>query len=150
MAKVQAALSKAVGRGLMEDVCVLMSPFSWTDLNDDLSALRRYSKDTKAEMTLGTTSISFYGVNGGRLELVPHPMVKAGEAFVLPERRFKRIGSSDTTSRISGVDGQGENFFIELEGSAAVRLRAFWDQAIICSHPARCVKISNITNVSGP
>lgn len=150
MAKLQAALSKAVGRGLNEDVVVFMSHYTWTDFNDDLSALRRYAKETKAEMTLGTTSIKFYGVSGGSMELVPHPMVKAGECYVIPVSRCRRIGSTDTTSRLQGVDGQENSFYQELESKAGIRLRCYWDQALISTQPAKLVKISSIVNESGP
>jgi hypothetical protein len=150
MGKLQAALTRAVVRGLMEDVTALVSTYSWTDMNNDLAALRRYQEDTKSEMTAGTNSLKFYGSNGGTIEVVNHPMVKAGEAFLLPTKRYKRVGSSDTTFQLPGVDGQEPNFFQELESSAGVRLRCYWDQALISTMPAKSVKITAIDPESDP
>jgi hypothetical protein len=101
-------------------------------------------------MTAGTNSLKFYGCNGGSLEVVNHPMVKAGEAFLLAPKRFKRVGSTDTTFQLPGVEGQEPNFFQELESSAGVRLRCYWDQALISTAPAKCVKITGIDPESDP
>lgn len=145
MSKIQAAVSNAVVRGLMEDVNVYMSTYSWTDLNNDLAALRRFADSTKTEADLGTNKITFYGANG-KLSLVAHPMVKAGEAFILPIKRFQRVGSSDVSFRLPGMPL--DNFFRQLESQAGVELRCYFDQALICKTPARCVKITNIDNAS--
>lgn len=146
MNKVQAALTSGVVRGLMEDVDVFMSTWSWTDLNNDLAGLRRYTESTKTEADLGTNKITFYGANGGKLSLQAHAMCKAGEAFILPLKRFKRIGSSDVTFQLPDMP-QGQ-FFRHLESSAGVELRNYFDQGLICRTPAKCVKITNIVNTS--
>ena len=151
MSKLQAAISKAVGRGLMEDVVAVMSPYTWTDINDDTAGLRRFAQSTKSELDLGTSGvIKFYGVNGGSVELVSHPMAKAGQALVFPPKRFLRVGSTDTTSRLVGIEGQEQNFYQELESSAGIRLRCVWDQVLMPRQPAKCVAITGIVNESGP
>ena len=144
LSKVQAGLTSAVVRGLMDDVDCYVSVYSWTDLNNDLAALRRYPNDTRGEFQQGTNNIVFHGANGGSITLIPHPMVKAGEAFIVPKNNVMRIGSTDATFRLPGVDGQQENFFQELESSAAVRLRCYWDQALIATKPAKLVKLTGI------
>lgn len=150
MAKVQSALVKAVTRGgLAEDVKVCVSPYTWTDLMVDLAALRRFADDTKREMSLGTHSIRFYGVNGRTIEMAPHAMVKAGEAFLGPMRTLKRVGSTDVTMRLD-VTSQGEGFFRELTDNAGFEIRNFSDQASVITRPALWTKITNIVNNSLP
>lgn len=139
-AKIQAALTKAVVRGLMEDVDVLCPTYTWTDVMNDLSALRRFASETKTEMKLGTNSIEFHGANGGTLSLVNHIMVKAGDLFIVPPKRMRRVGSAEITFRIPGVESQEDAMFQELESKAGVRLRCMWDQALVSTHPARVVK----------
>jgi len=150
MGKIQAALTKAVVRGLQEDVQVLVSVYGWTDLNNDLSALRRYTEETKTEMTLGTNSICFYGANGGKLEIIPHAMMMAGQFKIQPFDRMKRIGSSDVTFKIPGATGQNANMFTELSDAAGAQLRCYADQAIILTSPAKAVAGSGIVNHSLP
>lgn len=145
MSKVQSAVSNAVVRGLMEEVNVYLSTYTWTDLNNDLAALRRFADSTKSEADIGTQKITFYGANG-KLNLKAHPMVKAGEAFIIPTKRFQRVGSSDVSFRLPGMPL--DNFFRQLESQAGVELRCYFDQAIIGLTPARCVKITGIDNAS--
>lgn len=147
MAKIQNAITGAVvNGGLMKDVSVLLSPYAWTDLNNDLAALRRYSESTKTEADLGTKSIKFYGGNGS-IELLPHPMVKAGEAFVLPFDQLVRIGSSDVTFRLPGA-GDNYDFVQQLAGKAGFEMRCYFDQALMPKAPAKLTKITNIDNAS--
>ncbi len=149
MSKLQAAATAALVRGLKGSCKVRLSPYAWTDLNNDLSALRRYADSTRQEMDAGTQSIKFYGVTNGTMELVPHAMVKAGEAFLGQDETLKRIGSTDITFNL-GVPGQEESFFQELPSNAGVQLRTFSDQALIITEPAKWVKISGILNASLP
>lgn len=146
MSKVQAAVSAAVvNGGLMEEVTVLLSTYSWTDLNNDLAALRRFADSTKNDLDIGTQNITFYGPNG-KMVLLPHPMVKAGEAFCLPLKYFRRVGSSDVTFQLPDMP-QGQ-FFRHLTDSAGIELRNYFDQAILCVRPARASKITTIANSS--
>lgn len=150
MAKLTAAAAKSVVKGGMRDLKAYVSTYSWTDLNNDHAALRRFNDSTKGGLDLGTTggdnNITYFGPNG-KLEVCPHPMVKAGEAFIIDPSTFKRIGSTDTTFNL-GVPGQQPNFFFELQSNAGVGLRCYWDQAIICAKPNTAVKVTGITNTA--
>lgn len=147
LAKINAALSKAVVRGLMEDVVCFLSVFTWSDLMNNLMTLRRFAESTKREVEIGAQSIKLYGLTGS-IELVPHPMVKAGECFLVPPKRLKRIGSTDSTFRLKG--SKNDNFFFELAGNAGVGVRNYWDQAVVPTQPAKMVKITTIVNDSLP
>lgn len=144
----QAAMSRATVRGLMEDVTVLVSTYTWTDLMNTLGSNRRFNDNFgNKEMPSGSNSIKFYGLNGA-MEIVPHPMVKAGDAFVVPMNRCLRIGSTDITFRLP--DAGPDRFVRQLTDQAGFEIRNYFDQGLIITHPARCVKISNITPTSGP
>lgn len=145
MSVFQRAVTKAVVRGLMEKVSVLVSPYTWTDMNNDLAALRRFGQSTKSELDIGTEAITFYGANG-EMEVIQHPMVKAGEAFVLPFQHMRRVGSSDVTFQLP--DLPMGRFFRHLTDNAGVELRNYFDQGLISVRPARLVKVTGIDNAS--
>ena len=150
MAKLTAAAAKSTVRGGMRDLKAYVSTYTWTDLNNDHAALRRFGDSTKGGLDLGTkgddNSITYYGPNG-KLEICPHPMVKGGEAFLLDPSTFRRVGSTDTTFNL-GVPGSEPNFFQELPTKAGVGLRCYWDQALICARPNTAVKVTGIVNTA--
>ncbi len=143
MAKVLEASSKATVLGLKEDVLVLLSPQSWTDLNNELAAQRRLDNSySSMKIESGTEGITYYGVNG-KMEIIAHPMIKDGEGFIVPMKRLKRVGSTDITfSR----PGNKNSFFRELENSAGFELRAYCDQQLFLEAPGMAVKLSGITH----
>lgn len=145
MSKVQNLVTLAVARGLMEDVDILLSPFAWSDLNNDAAALRRFAESTKAGLDLGAKKIEYYGTNGGVIRLHPHPMVKAGDALCVPLSRLRRIGSTDVTFELEG-SGLSDKpaFFRPLTDAAGFELRCYWDQALIMTAPAKGVYASGI------
>ena len=144
-ATVNATAGRIASRGGMGKLIARVPPLTWADLNDDLAALRRYAAAVKSEADLGTQSLKFYSQTG-ELEIRPHPMVKAGEAFVTMDSYFKRIGSTDISFRLPGVQGQQPRFFRELDGTAAFELRGWWDQALVTFKPACHAKITGIVN----
>jgi len=133
-------------RGGMGKLCTYVSPYTWTDLNNDQAALRRYTSDTRGEITLGTQSIKYFGVQG-ELELKPHPMVKAGDAFAVNPRQLSRPGATDITFSL-GIEGQQERFFRELENNAGVEIRCYWNQGLMNKRPPCHGYISGINNAS--
>jgi hypothetical protein len=132
MGKIHGLVNKAVVRGLTGDVTVLVSNYSWVDMMNDLAGLRQYGADTRKEMQLGTNSLVFHGVNGGKMEILPHPMLMASHIIAFQEDKLRRIGSTDVTFRLPGGP---ENFFMDLEGKAACRLRCYSDQTLLCTSP---------------
>jgi hypothetical protein len=142
LAAAHSAVTDAAVRGGLGDMVVLLNTYSWQDLIDDQGALRRYKDNAKAEYVQGAESIKFYGSNGGCLEFVPHPMVKAGDAFGFCTEDWLRGGESDITQKLPGADN--EDFFHELADSAGFETRNFSSQFLLCKRPARQVKISNI------
>lgn len=143
LAKCQAAAAKAVNKGLMDKLTVLVSPTTFGQLVSDQAALRSYdSKYSPAQGENGFESLTFHGVNG-TLEFVSHPFVKEGDAFGLALDQVKRIGSVDVSF---GVPGMDEQFFTLVSGKNAVELQCMADQAIFVEKPAHNIYFSGITN----
>jgi len=143
--KLQNAVAIAVGRGLMEDVDILVNPKTWGNLLNEQTALRRYDGSfNTATTTNGSKAIEFYGQNG-KMRIHSHPFVKEGEAFVLPLKRAKRIGASEITFTLDSKYGEGM-IFRQLDGQAGFEYRLYSNQTMFIETPAKCVKVTGIVN----
>lgn len=143
MTKILSATAKAVGRGLREDVVVLVSPTTWQNLNADQAALRHYDQSyspSKAEG--GFEAITYHGQNG-KIEVMSHAMVKEGEGFIFPKKRLKRVGAQDLSFK---TPGRQDEIFLHLSDKNAYELRIYGNQALFCEAPAKCVKLTGIVN----
>jgi hypothetical protein len=58
---------------------------------------------------------------------------------------WMRVGSSDISFK---RPGQGEDFFKDLDSAAGYELRAYTDQCVFSSSPARNVLITGIVNAT--
>jgi len=145
-ARIVDAVIDACNQGLDEDVLVLTSYESWSDLMVEQAALRKYdSKYEVNEAVNGTEGLKFHSVNG-EICIKPSRFVRRGDTFILAESDWKRIGSTDITMRIPGLDdGQ------LLQGPVTQNIfnfRSYSDMALICLAPARSVYISGIDPAS--
>lgn len=143
--KIMDSTVRAVGRGLQEDLTVYISPKQWNVLASDASSLRRLDSSYKKEKFVnGVDSLEFYAANG-KLKIEAHPMVKNGDMFMIPLKKFKRIGSTDITfDRVGGGVAKGQ-YFRDMETKAGYELRTYSDFALICEAPARCIYGSGFT-----
>lgn len=140
MSKVLSAVSKAIGKGgLSEECIVLVNPKTWNNLNSDQAALRQYVDD-KSEAKSGFEAITYRGPNG-KISVIAHSYVKEGEAFVLPPKRVKRVGSQD----LSFINPTGQ-VFMAVPDKNAFECRIYGNQSIFVETPAKCVKITGIVN----
>lgn len=141
-AKLQDAVGRAANKGLMEKVLVLVSPKAWSVLNADQAALRMFDSSYSGKKSEnGAQALTFHGLTGP-MEIVAHPLVKDGDAFVLPEDSLMRVGSTDLSFGIPGFD---EQFFRLVDGYNAVELQCYCDQAIFIERPAHAVMLTGIT-----
>lgn len=142
MSKVLKGVAKAVGKGgLSEDAVLLVSSLTYENMNADLAALRVLDSSYKLEKgENGVTGIVFH-CQSGKIKIVAHPMVKEGEAFLVPENGMKRIGATEITFGF----GDGE-YFEKLEGNAGYQLIVQYDWCVLIEKPAKCVKYTGITN----
>lgn len=145
LSDIYAGVSKAVGRGLSEDVTAYVNPDTWKDLSSDLAAMRTLdSSYSSSNQKNGQESITYFGQNG-KIEIVSHNCVKGGDCFIVPLKRIKRIGASDIRFRPFGGSAD-ERFFLELSDNAGYELRTYSDQAVFIERPAATVKITGFTN----
>jgi hypothetical protein len=144
VAKILNAVALAVSKGgLMEEASVLLSPRTYMNLAGTITDLRRQNGGQKEITGIGGfENIQLMGPNG-KLNLVPHAYVKEGEAFVVPFKRFKRVGSQEFSFETPGRAGE---LFLHVPDRNAYELRLYGAQAIICTQPAKCVKLTGIVN----
>ena len=150
-AKLANAAITSVTKGGMGDLTALVSHYAWTDINNDEAGSRRYTDDYGGEFVNGADRLTYYGPNGGKLEVMPHPMMPAGNAVLINPTDWRRIGSSEPTFELPGRGSMGNPMFLtERQDENAWEFRRWWDQASICKRLGRQVLITNITNSSGP
>jgi len=142
MAKVLNGSSKAAERGCEEDMTLICNPSTWANLNSDQSALREYDGSYGKDAENGFGGIK-YNTATGKVNVVSSIYCKQGEAFLFPEKRFKRIGTTDVTFN---RPGQSEKVFLELPSAAGFELRCRSAQTLFCERPAYCVKFTSIVN----
>lgn len=129
--------------GLMEEADIVLSPKTFTNLSGTMTDLRRQNGGQKeTEGIAGFETITLMGPNG-KLSLVPHPMMKEGECFLVPMKRLKRIGTQEFSFETPGRKGE---LFLHVPDANAYELRLYGAQALICETPAKCVKGTGIVN----
>lgn len=141
--KMLQGLDLPVNRGLMADVIAYVSPKSWTDMQNDLSALRQYSDKAGGSMEQGAESLRYFGQSGS-IEIVPHIFMKPSEAIVFPKGKLNRIGASETTFNPPGQ--AKESFFENLPDHAGWGIRCYWNLALFTHCPAQFLLIDGIVN----
>jgi hypothetical protein len=144
LGKVLAAVNKGVAKGgLDEEVDLLISVDTWTDLADSFSASRMLdSSYSTAEGKNGVARVVYTGANG-QINVVIHPMVKASEGFIVPMGRCKKVGSTDVTL---DVPGKGAELFSIKDGYNGVQFWTYSDWQFFCEKPALITKITTIVN----
>ena len=140
--EVQKAVAAAVGRGLDEDVTILVNVNTWANLNSDQAALRQYVNSTTTFQN-GASELVFMSQNG-KLTIKPHLFVKEGDAFVVPMAQLKRIGATDVTFDLPGTD-KGR-IFIQNPSTLSFEYRCYSNQALFLATPAKAVYINAIVN----
>lgn len=123
-----------------------VSPMTWTDLNNNVAALRKFTESTKGGADFGTGKITYYSNVGSAIELVSHPMVKGGEFFMGFASTAVRGGVSEPSFDVNKDTGQNPRFLRELADHAGFEVRIFWDQFLIIRRPRAWVKGTGIVN----
>lgn len=119
-------------KGCDEDLLMLVPIKAFQAIVSDQAALRDHGADYSPDkMENGAGRISFYGATG-KIEIVPHPMMKRGECVMFPVRWTYLIGSSKMTQRIN--DRSGDMFF-DLESYSAVEMRIYAEWTVFCEKP---------------
>lgn len=140
--KIYEGLVPAVGKGLMEDVIVVVSPATFATLANDEASLRRYTAKT-SKGDRGVDSIQFVGANGS-IEILIHPMVREQEAMAFPVKRAERIGASDLSFKTPG--NSNGDMFLQLSDQTGYEARLYSEQSIFLPCPAKTVLWTGISN----
>lgn len=141
--KLQQAVALGVSRGLDEGVLSLVSPVTFADLVNEQAGARRYDssyKSSKAEN--GSEALTYWGPSG-KIEVIAHPFVHQGEAFVFPAPELIKVGPLDKIE--PALPGMGDLVFQSpLTGS--YELRTFSDMGLLLCTPAKATWINSIKN----
>jgi len=144
MAKVLSGVSKAVQRGLDEDVVCLVNPSTWSDLASNLAALRRFDGSySKSKASNGSEVLEYISQNG-TIKIISYNIVKEGDCFIFPVAKAMRIGAWDLS--LNDPTRSSEEIFFTIPAKAGVGVRAYTNQAIFLEAPAQAVYISGIVN----
>ena len=141
--KIIQALAAGANRGLDEDVTLWVHPQAWSDLAGDLAGLRRYGGEVETAKQ-GFKTIRFAHMTGD-VTVIGHGMVKEGEGYMLPMKRFSRIGAQDVSFKTPGRN-PGDDIFWHDPAKAGFSYRLYTNQAVFCDQPCKCVKLTGIVN----
>lgn len=143
LGKIFVGVAQGVAKGLQSDLLVLVNPKTFANLNSDQSALRRYGVESKGKN--GFEYLEFFSGNG-KISIRTHLFLKEGDAFGLPVRYLKRIGSTDVTFKLPNADP--DQVFLHLPDKSGYELRCRSEQAIFCEKPAQMIYWKNIVNAT--
>jgi hypothetical protein len=145
--KLNQAIAKMVGKGLGEDIEMLVNPITWTDMAQDVLAQRMFDQSYESgKAVLGSAQLEFVS-QSGRVSVIPHNMVKQGKAYLGPiSKRMERTGSTDITmTQPGGMDGM-DKIFIWSQLYHGFEVRAQSDQSLFTKTPGRFAVIDGIVN----
>jgi hypothetical protein len=141
--KLNAAAARAVEKGLDGKLLAIVNPRGWANMLSDQAALRMYDQSySSAKTETGSKALLFHSQNG-EIEIEPSIYVKEGYAYLISLEDWSRVGSTDMTFK---RPGQTDEFFRDLENSAAYELRLYSDQALFCCAPGKSVLVKDIVN----
>lgn len=150
--KVSEGIAKAYGRGLLGKMKLYVSPVTFSTMFPDFKTVKsvdtfssRVFNDESQVKTLehGVNAIKFF-INSVEVEVIASPYVKEGYAFGLSDEGWVRVGSRDLSL---GTPGMPEgSYWMQAQDYSALELRAFTDQALFCTKPARQILFYNINN----
>ncbi len=143
-AKVVKGLAKALPKGGEGAWKIYTHPESWQDLVNEGEAARTFGGDQwkPAGIERGTESIKFFSV-AGQVEIIPSTYVKRGDTFaLLQDGSWKRIGSTDITMRVPGMEN--DQVFVPIADAGGFEVRCYKDFAWFCDRPAASVYYSGI------
>ena len=140
---IQRGVAQVSGKGFgKRDMTVIVNTKAWVSLMNEQMALRSYDQSYKnSEVETGAQMIKFHSQNG-LIKIVASNFCKEGYAYGLAESDFMRIGINDVDFKdpITGED----KYFRHLDNQHGVEVRAYSDQALFTSTPARLIQFAFI------
>lgn len=148
--KISQAAAQLVAKGGQGDFICLVSPWAWTDINNQEAANRRYISDG-GNFVNGGDKLVFMGPNGGTLTVMQHCMMPAGNAVLLDFDDWHRVGTSDPTFDIPGAGNLSVPMqLVPLPDQTGLQFVRYWNQAPYCERLARQCLLTGIVNTSLP
>lgn len=142
--KLEAAACLPGDRGLAgEDMTVLVPLRSFKDVLTEQAAARRYGDVKGKKMDNGAEVLEFYSPTG-TMDIIPHPLMKAGEAVLYPSDNLFRIGSSDLTFQLPGQDEGTYIMSAPISGQAGYFTSIFADNTIASDTPGHGCLITGV------
>lgn len=141
--KLQKAITLPGDKGLMGEDCTVLVPLtSFSDLLTEQAAARRYGDVKGKKMDNGADSLEFYSPSG-TMTIVPHPLIKRGQALIYPTDSITRIGSSELTFQLPGTSTDSY-LQVPLGDYAGYQVRIWADNTVFCETPSHMCVISSI------
>ena len=141
--KLQKAITLPGDKGLMGEECTVLVPLtSFSDLLTEQAAARRYGDVKGKKFDNGCDALEFYSPSG-TMTIVPHPLMKRGEALLYPTDSITRIGSSELTFQLPGTSTDSY-LQVPLGDFAGYQVRIWADNTIFAETPSHMCVIVNI------
>jgi hypothetical protein len=152
--KIMKAIAKASNRGMgaIAEIECVVSASTWSDLGNDLAALRQLDSSYKsAEANNGSEKITFF-CPAGKVSIFTHKLMKEGIAFVHPKaaRAFELVGAQPTpTFELPGMTASGEKQYLKpMDANAGVETRLYANLAVFTSKVNQTIVITDIVNAA--
>jgi len=141
--KLQKAITLPGDKGLMGEDCTTLVPLTtFSDLLTEQAAARRYGDVKGKKMDNGADALEFYSPSG-TMDIVPHPLVKRGQALIYPTDSITRIGSSDLTFQLPGTSTDSY-LQVPLGDFAGYQVRIWADNTMFAETPSHMCVITNV------
>ena len=145
-------LLPAIGKGLMDDLTVLVSHEAYMGLvnptidpaaqagSTNVKIGANVMQNRSDELRFGAKRVTVVG-HTGEMEIVPHLFVKRNDIFCMPKKLGApiRVGATDVTFQ---TPGKGGEFFLHLPSNAGYEVRCYSNQALFSPAPGRLTKMS--------
>lgn len=153
--RIMRALVQGENHGMGDDINeieVVVSSGGWTDLGNDLAALRAIDSSYKTtEAANGSESIVFHAPVG-KVHIVTHKMMKNGISLVHPKvsRWLEIVGAQPKpTFKLPGMVAQGEDQYLRpMENNAGLETRVYWNAAAFTTMINQSLVITDIVNAA--
>ena len=131
-------------RGLAGKDCTVLLPLTtFADVLTEQAAARRYGDVKSKKMDNGADALEFYSPSG-TMDLVPHPLMKRGEAVLFPTDEVFRIGSTDLTFQLPGQEEGTYIMSAPIAGKAGYFTSIYSDNTVASDVPSHGCLISGI------
>lgn len=132
-------VASALNKGLDGDVTLLVSHNTFVSLLSELMT-KQFGPYSESELKNGAAAVTFVAQGGIKVQVVLHPFVKDGDAFLFPNDGVIRVAGTDITSNLGGLD-----LSVLSSTANAFEFRLFTDQAIVSVQNGATVKFTGIT-----